>query len=205
MRKEEEQRIENIHEWFANHVASMHESTWTDNPATVTLVDFHRPGTGQYFMRFLMCGNKLFVTGDIVNAVFSLTEKADLLSLSKYDTAYLYEKMSCIDDRDKGYDFSSDVALEDIKAYFADKDDWFDEGSAEWKAAERREKRLLSAAADCIGFSDWREAVREEYETYSTISDTEEEGLVSSFGSVFSYGFLAVQEGLRMAARIIYK
>ena len=204
MRKEEECRIETIHGWFAEHIATMHESCWPDSPVSVTLVDFHRPGTGQYFMRFLMCGQKLFVTGDIVDAVFSLTEEAELKSLANYDTTYLYEKMSCIDDLEKGFDFSRDVAVEDIQNYFADKDDWFEKDSPEWKATVRREQRLLAAAKDCIDFFDWREAVEEEYED-DAVCDPEEMSLVFTFGSVYSYGFLAIQEGLRMAAKQICK
>jgi hypothetical protein len=204
MRKEEEHRIEAIHGWFAEHVATVHESKWPDTPVSVTMVDFRSPGTGQYSMRFLLCGHKLFVTGDIVDAVFSLTEEASLKSLANYDTTYLYEKMSCIDDLEKGFDFSRDVAVEDIQNYFADKDDWFEKDSPEWKATVRREQRLLAAAKDCIGFADWQQAVEEEYED-DAVCDPEEMSLVFTFGSVYSYGFLAIQEGLRMAKKQLCK
>lgn len=204
MRKEEERRIETIHGWFAEHVATIHEAKWPDTPVSVTMVDFRSPCTGQYSMRFLLCGCKLFVTGDIVDAVFSLTEEANLKSLANYDTAYLYEKLSCIDGFDKGLDFSRDVAIEDIKNYFVDKDEWFEKESPEWKAAAKREKRLLDAVKYCIDFADWQQAVGEEYEDDS-VCDPEEMSLLFTFGSVYSYGFLAIQEGLRIAEKQLCK
>ena len=82
----------------------------------VSVLDWkNKYGAGDYYMRVIFDEDKerMFISGDLGNAVFQFTEKATLFSIAKYSSfPYFFSKLSCTTDRWK-YDYDS--AKEELK------------------------------------------------------------------------------------------
>mgnify|MGYP000947007397 CR=1 FL=1 len=121
-------------DWFKEHKATYEKLS--DNTVVLT---FKKPNTNMYYVRYVLDKNVLFITGDIGDAVFCLTEKADLKTLATdYNNHYLFGKLRA--DRE-AYDFDSEKAIKTFKEYFGceyldteyyDRISEFDADCSEW-------------------------------------------------------------------------
>ncbi len=95
-------------EWFKNHVAEFEKLN-----NRVSILTWSSPNSSFYYIRYIFDGSRLYVSGDTGEAVFCLTEKADINSIKDYDIQYFHGKMTafCEDE----YSFDSDTAIERIK------------------------------------------------------------------------------------------
>lgn len=82
--------------WFCNHQATMHDYTSAKGDK-ISVIDWRKPGTGVYSVRYLLDRNYLHVTGDCGDALYQLTEEATLERLAHYDMDYLFGKLRCMD------------------------------------------------------------------------------------------------------------
>lgn len=86
-----------------------------------TIIDWQsKTGSGVNSIRFLLSGHSLVVTGDLGDAVFTLTEPARLDRIAGYHTDYLMSKLSC---GSASYRFDRDLAfqaLDEQKAEYAE-------------------------------------------------------------------------------------
>ncbi|WP_438310869.1 hypothetical protein [Sporosarcina sp. FA9] len=98
--------------WFKDHVATVTEHDG------VTILDWRKPGTFMYALRYVMVGNKLFISGDIGDAVYDLTWNATIESFDTVNLSYFTGKLSC-NSREK-YDFNNSLAQQEIKECFID-------------------------------------------------------------------------------------
>lgn len=101
--------------WFKDHIATIKEHDG------VTILEWRKPGTFMYAVRYVMVGNKLFISGDIGDAVYDLTWNATIDSFDTANLSYFTGKLSC-NSRNK-YDFNNKLARKEIKEYFID---WHD-------------------------------------------------------------------------------
>ena len=110
-------RIEKVRDeirghWFKDHVATITEHEG------VTILDWRKPGTFMYAVKYVMVGNKLFISGDIGDAVYDLTWEATIDSFDTVNLSYFTGKLSC-SSREK-YDFNEKLAQAQINEYFID-------------------------------------------------------------------------------------
>lgn len=112
MIKTDAERMDFIrNDWFKEHKA-----TYEKLSDDTTVITFKRPNTNMYYVRYVLDRNVLFITGDIGDAVFCLTEKADLKTLAaSYNSHYLFGKLRA--DR-YAYDFDSEKAIRSFKEHF---------------------------------------------------------------------------------------
>ena len=75
-------------EWFKNH-----EANYQKYSDTTSVLNFSNPETVVYSVTYIFNNNYLIITGDIGEAVFCLTEKADIKEIVKYGTDYLFGKL----------------------------------------------------------------------------------------------------------------
>ena len=95
-------------DWFKDHVAEFEKLN-----DRVSTLDWGKPGSSFYYCRYVFDGSKLYISGDIGEAIFRLTEKASIESITGYDIQYFHGKLASFCE-DK-YSFDSDTAIARIK------------------------------------------------------------------------------------------
>ncbi|MHC1749446.1 MAG: hypothetical protein AB9856_14335 [Cellulosilyticaceae bacterium] len=146
---------------FKDHVATFKQlNEYTQE------IEFRKPGTSYYYVRFLLNGNYLFACGDLGEAVYQLTEQARIERIaSGYDLGYLTGKLRCVDGGK--YTFDSDTAVERIKEDLEECDE-------ECLTPERKEAydTLMDLAKQCSSIETWNvELARHEDEADEVCSD----------------------------------
>ena len=95
--------------WFPDHKATL---TKCEN---LEILDWSKPGTCIYAIRFVFDGNYMYITGDTGEAVFRLTWKAGVHTFNDISTGYFMEKLKAFSD-DK-YDFDKEKAEQELKEW----------------------------------------------------------------------------------------
>lgn len=105
MNKEQEIR----ESWFGRHVATLTKH------GDLEVLDWKRPGSSFYYCRYVFDGNKIYISGDIGEAVFELTWKADVHSFSNISINYFEEKMAAYHEGRR--DFNGDKAAKRLREW----------------------------------------------------------------------------------------
>ena len=61
---------------FRDHIATLTEH------GDLKILEWEKPGTSFYYVRYVFDGNRIYITGDLGEAVFCLTWKADIHSFN---------------------------------------------------------------------------------------------------------------------------
>lgn len=189
-----------IKEWFENHVA-----TFTKYDGRVSALDWRQIDSSSYCTRFVFDGSKMYVTGDIGDAVFCFTEKSSLKSITSYGISYFHGKLSALDE-DK-YSFDSDEAIVRIRGEIKNiqEDECFD--LEDEKDRERKEtldnhirilRRLIVATENCTCKSHWSYEVNQVYDDLCDY-DCDIAEWIFSAGDVIPYRVQGYLIGLKMA------
>ena len=97
--------------WFKDHVAAVTQQ------GDLQVLVWKRPNSGTYNCRYVFDGSQMYISGDIGQAVFRLTWKADVHSF-RIGIHYFYEKLSAYSD-DK-MEFDSDKAVKRLREWLKD-------------------------------------------------------------------------------------
>lgn len=110
---DEERMSEIRNDWFKDHKATYQKLN--ENTSVLT---WKKNGTNMYYVRYIFDNSRLFITGDISDAIFCLTEKADLKTIAtEYNNHYLFSKLRA--DRE-AHDFNSNKAVDTFKHNFSE-------------------------------------------------------------------------------------
>ena len=86
-----QQHVEKAHqlatEWFAKH-----QATLVAQDQNVTIIDWRRPDTGNYAMRFIITGYYVIVTGDVGEAIYGIGQGLTPKQLLSFDWGYFTSK-----------------------------------------------------------------------------------------------------------------
>ncbi|MGK0468954.1 hypothetical protein [Clostridium sp.] len=195
-----------IKEWFEDHIA-----TFTKYDDRVSALSWGQKGSSSYYTRFVFDGSRMYITGDIGDAVFCFTEKASIKSVVSYDIGYFHGKLSALDE-DK-YSFDSDEAIARIREEISNihDDEEFDFDNK--KDMERKEmidnhirllRGLISESRNCTCKSNWSYEVRQVYDDL-TDYDCDAAEWIFSAGDIIPYRVQAYLIGLKMAAEQLNK
>lgn len=181
-------------DWFKEH-----EATYEKLSNDTVVLTFKKPNTNMYYVRYILDKNALFITGDIGDAVFCLTEKADLKTLATdYNNHYLFSKLRA--DRE-AYDFNTEKAIKAFKEYFGceylDTED-FDEDEKE-KYNELVDDFIVELRDECTSSDMLSHILSSEY--YDRISEFDADCSEWAFdlGKELSWQALGWVVGLKMA------
>lgn len=105
-----EQRIRT--DWFKDHRAIL------TNHGDLKILDWKKPGTIYYYIRYIFDGSRLYITGDLGEAVFCLTWKSDIHSFNGLDLGYFHEKLRAY--HEEKYDYNSDKAVRELREWLND-------------------------------------------------------------------------------------
>lgn len=138
-RNDKEKHIRNS--WFKEHRAKLTQH------GDLQVLDWKRPGTITYYCRYVFDGNKIYISGDIGEAVFWLTWKADIHSFNDIHIGYFEEKLAAYSDSRR--DFDSNKAVRCLR-------EWLNNLKETEKKYDHDEMRdLFEAARSCTSTDEW--------------------------------------------------
>jgi hypothetical protein len=186
--KEMEECIKN--NWFANHKAKVTEHEG------ITILDWRQERTVTYSIRYIFCGSRLYISGDIGEAIFNLTWAARPESFNDVNLSYFLEKLSC-HSRERWH-FDEKKALNDLE-------EWYEEETFEPGANYLKETtevyKYLKEIFKSVGTH--KELERELFNYYQDNSfryyDGEDFAIFSDFGKKLPRVFVAYLLGIKLA------
>lgn len=115
-----EDRESMIRGWFTNHIATVFEETF-GGAQRVQWLTWRRPGTVFYRIDYLAHGHRLFVSGDVGDAVYVVSSPVDLEWWAKCDRQYFAGKCTASEngrgheewDEDEARDYLRQMLAED--------------------------------------------------------------------------------------------
>jgi len=182
-KQELEQEDKEIKEhWFKDHVATI--NTYGD----ITVLEWAKPGTVIFSIRYVFDQNKMYVSGDLGEAVFKFTEKAFPERIARYGLSYFYEKLKAFSSDKK--DFSR------VKA-----NEYIDELITQYREDEVEfDRNAYEDLREIVNDSETNEDfVMKMYEFDITKLDNDAWEWVSNIGSVIPMRIRSYLYGLQMA------
>jgi hypothetical protein len=171
--------------WFKDHKAELIDL------GGVQVLNWKKPGTGVYRVRYVFDGCMMYISGDIGTAVFWLTWKADVNSFNDKSIGYFSEKLSAFSD--ERWDFDTDKAVKSLR-------EWLNERKKCGKTYDHDEMReLFDDAGNCGSCSEWAE-ITHRYEPLISKLDQDYWEWFYEIGREYPsriYGYLI---GLKMAS-----
>ena len=202
-------REETIKQEIKKHWFQEHKATLTKH-GDLTVLNWRKEGTVCYAVRYVFDGDKMYITGDIGEALFWVTWKADIHSFNGISTHYFMEKMRAFSD--ERYDFDSNEAKERMEKWRSEiLEDRFpidaDEDNDDNKENFEREEfidemdDLIGEVDNCNTSSMWAGIVNSEsYNSFISEYDCDYWEWIYSMGDVVPariYGYIV---GLQMAS-----
>ncbi|KEI02889.1 hypothetical protein G8T76_10695 [Clostridium botulinum C/D] len=194
MNRDEELKQEIKEKWFKDHKAKLIDC------GNIKILEWKKPGTIYCYTRYVFDGNKIYITGDLGEAIFNLTWNADIHSFNDINTSYFHEKLAAFSD--SKYDFDSDEAVKSLKEWKEEllQDRVFEN---EYEKIEFMDNisALILAADSCSSEDEWAyEYVNGEYNDFISHEDCDYWEWIYDIGRVIPsriYGYLI---GLQMAS-----
>jgi len=179
--------------WFPNHIATIIKY------GDITVLEWRKPNTCCYAVRYVFDGDKMYITGDIGEAVFWLTWRADVDSFNGISTSYFMEKMKAYSENT--YDYDGKEASSYLK-------EWKDEHIEDMCLSEDEKNEFLETfdelmedAENCSSEEEWgRECVNQKYDDFITEMDCDYWEWIYSIGRTVPCRILGYIVGLQMAS-----
>jgi hypothetical protein len=173
--------------WFPDHQATLVGSEG------MQVLHWKQPGTSFYYAKYIMSGSDLIVTGDIGEAVFSLTCKATLENITDFHLSYLMGKL--VAHSGSRWSYNEQKALDELTEWY---EDWRDE--EEDVRLIQFHDELRTAAMEWSMSEHFRQDVYNIWQnTDCHYIDGEEADMIADFGQEMPMRFIAYFEGLKMA------
>ncbi len=131
--------------WFPDHIATYEQQ------GDLKVLKWKKEGTIAYSIRYVFDGHRMYVTGDLGEALFCFTETADVHIQSDYGLDYFESKLRAYDGERR--DFNSDNAVRALREWLKrikDRD-------IEYDHDEMRE--FFDRARNCSSTDDWAHVV----------------------------------------------
>ncbi len=154
-------------EWFKDHIVSVRTYNGGPDVSKIVVVDFRRPNTCTYAVRYVFDGNKVYVSGDLGDAVFNCTWRVSPVDKTWNSLWYIFEKLSA-SESGREMDFNSDVCVETVRQTLLESgengdlvypEDWGNDEISAYTA-------LISGAQEAAGADHWTQTIREVDDEY---------------------------------------
>lgn len=180
--------------WFKDHKAVLTKR------GDLEVLDWRKPGTSNYAVRYVFDGYRMYIGGDIGEAIFNLTWKAHIDSFNDVNIGYFVSKMAA----GEKTTWDSEAAVESLTEWKNERlespEDYFEDKTEQTKF-EILVDNLICAADDCNSKEQWSwQYVNGEYESDISKYDADYWEWMYDIGNVVpyhTYGFLI---GLQMAS-----
>lgn len=181
---------EEVRGWFKDHQSTFAEHVVRDPERwNVETLEWAKPGTGVYAIRYVIMGPVLFVWGDLESAVYRWSSPITWEFLAGCDLQYFEGKCEASPKGRDYMDYDSDLALNDLNAVIKDR-------AAE--GYDHPDLRLVDAAREAIrgGADEWRDWLS--VNGYNLFGDCWYEW-VPDFGKRIAFTCTAHLVGIKMA------
>lgn len=180
--------------WFKDHKAELIRC------GDITILNWRNPNSYSYYVRYVFDGNKIYISGDIGEAVFNLTWKADINSFTDLSLGYFLSKMStCLNGK---IDYDGEEAKRSLIEW---KNELLEE--KEFDDDEDKEEfietiaEIIDAAESCSSYDEWAwQYCNGEYYDFISENDPDYCEWIYNVGNVIPYHNYAFLEGLKMAS-----
>lgn len=170
-------------EWFKNHVANI------EGEEGLQKIVWGEEGTFMYRTKYILSGNNVFISGDIGEAVYTLTCPATLENIKGFNLSYFTGKLRAF--CESKYKFNEQLAKKQLRDYWKEYDlNKLEDG----KEIYDRIRNAIEESSTVEMYQGWLMTV---YEGTSADSDLME--AVWDFGQQLSYRLIGYWVGLRMA------
>ena len=95
--------------WFSEHIAEY--KAYDD----IKILRWAKPNSWMYGCNYVFQGCNLYISGDIGEAVFCFTEKADVKRIAQYGLSYFKSKLRAFCEPEE--DFNSDKAIKRLREW----------------------------------------------------------------------------------------
>lgn len=172
--------------WF-----SQHEATLTQH-GDLQVLEWKRPGTNAYYCRYVFDGNKMYISGDIGEAVFWLTWRADVHSFNDIHVDYFEEKLAAYSGERRNY--SSEKAVKCLK-------EWKKQLIEDEEKFDVEEFEEMISAAECGSKNEWAyEYVNGIYNNFISDLDCDYWKWIYDIGDEMPRRIIGYLVGLKMAS-----
>ncbi|MCY7500212.1 hypothetical protein [Bacillus pumilus] len=169
--------------WFKNHVAEI------KGEEGLQVIYWGKSGTNMYRTKYVLSGNNIFISGDIGEAVYSLTCSATLDNIKDFNLDYFTGKLEAFcEDR---WNFDQTLAKKELREYW---DEY--EINEQYDDAREIYKGIISAIDESNSLDAYRAWLMPVYQNTSVDSDTME--YVWDFGKRMPYRLIGYWVGLQM-------
>lgn len=173
--------------WFKDHRATLTKH------GNITVLDWREPGTCIYAVRYVFDGSRIYITGDIGEAVFRLTWEADVHSFNDIHIGYFYKKLQAYSG-DK-MDFDENKAVKKLKEWKYQ----LDEDGYEYDIEDMQS--LIKAVWGCSSVNELaHEIVNDRFSYFISELDTDYWEWIYNIGDVIPWRVQAYLIGLKMAS-----
>lgn len=170
--------------WFKDHVAKLTKH------GDLEVLEWGKPGTICYYVRYVFDGHRMYITGDLGEAVFCLTCKANVHTFD-IGLHYFDEKMKAYHSDRK--DFDSDKAVKRLREWLNE----IKENDVKYDHDKMRE--LFQETRDCNSNWEWIETLHR-HEDWICKLDCGYWEWMYSIGDEYPARFVSYLVGLQMAS-----
>lgn len=175
--------------WFENHVAEI------QGDEGLQVIYWGKPGTNMYRAKYVLSGNNVFVSGDIGEAVYSLTCAATLENIKDFDLSYFTGKLTAF--CNERWDFDDAKAKKELKEY------WKEYDMHEIDDSKEIYDEIMSAINESSSMNDYHSYLMMTYHNTSLDSDTLE--YVWDFGKRIPWRLIGYWVGLQIVIEQLEK
>lgn len=174
--------------WFPEHKATLTQH------GDLQVLQWEKPGTNTYSCRYVFDGHKMYISGDIGEAVFWLTWKANVHSFDDIHVHYFEEKLSAYSGERRN--FNSEKAIKALK-------EWKEQLIEEEMEFDEEEMEDLIHAPDCCSSKDeWaHEYVNGKYHEFISELDYDYWEWIYDIGDTMPHRIIGYLVGLKMASK----
>lgn len=179
--------------WFKNHTIKS-----VEGKEGFQRISWGEKETRMYQVDYVLSGNMVFVTGDLGDAVYSLTCTATLENIKGFNLSYFTGKLTA-HERER-WDFDKHLAQEQIDKYIFD---WRDINYIDELSEDESElyEKLIFATGNWDLQDHFERAIFSIYEKTSVDwFDGEAASCIADCGKRLPYSFIAYWLGLQMVA-----
>lgn len=204
-------------EWFKDHKAKLEKLS-----DDVSIMTWKAPGTCSYYVRYVFDYNKIYITGDLGDAIFKIYDKVNLEKAASFDIYYFHKKLTARDE--EKWEFSEVKAIDRLKEEIAqieeNKSEYLglDEdgiGIREGLSDEEAEKvdiydeqiemfnNMIDSAGECSSRGNWVQCVYCDYLDPLSDYDSEFYEWIFDIGNAYPRNVQAFLIGLKMAYELL--
>lgn len=170
-------------EWFEKHIAEIH------GEEGLQVIHWGEKGTNMYRTKIVLSGNNVFISGDIGEAVYTLTCRATLENMKDFDLHYFTKKLSAT--CGERWDFDEKLAKKELKEYWKEY-----EMNKRYKDGKEIYDGIVTAINESTSLDSYRAWLMPVYQDTSIETDDLEP--VWDFGKRMPYRLISYWVALQM-------